>query len=57
MGSVLSSEGLSGNGHPGKVMGATLTQGRFGRPDRAYSFNGADVDLALESPGRSVAMA
>ena len=30
----------SGNGHHGTVMGATLTSDRFGRPNKAYHFNG-----------------
>jgi hypothetical protein len=32
----------SGNGNNGTVYGATLTADRFGNPNKAYSFNGAD---------------
>jgi hypothetical protein len=32
----------SGNGNDGVVNGATLTENRFGEPDKAYYFNGSD---------------
>ena len=38
---------ISGNGHHGTVVGATLTSDRFGNPNSAYSFNGADDRITL----------
>jgi hypothetical protein len=39
----------SGNGNDGTTMGATLTTDRFGNPDSAYSFDGADDYIQLPS--------
>jgi hypothetical protein len=41
----------SGNGNDGTVNGATLTEDRFGRADKSYSFNGIDnwIDLGNKS--------
>ena len=38
---------VSGNGHHGTVVGATLTTDRFGHPNSAYRFNGADDRITL----------
>jgi hypothetical protein len=38
----------SGNGHHGTVDGATLVEDRFGRPDRAYGFDGIDDLITVD---------
>ena len=38
---------ISGNGHNGSVIGATLTPDRFGNPNSAYHFNGSDDRITL----------
>ena len=38
---------LSGNGNNGTVTGATLTTDRFGNNSSAYSFNGANNQIAI----------
>ena len=38
----------SGNGHHGKVIGATLCKDRKGTPDSAYSFDGVDDYIRIE---------
>jgi hypothetical protein len=37
----------SGNGNNGVVNGATLTQDRFGVPDKAFSFDGTDITIPI----------
>ncbi len=39
----------SGNGHNGTVAGATLTTNRFGDADSAYSFDGVNDQILLDS--------
>lgn len=39
----------SGNGHHGKVVGATLCEDRFGKPNSAYYFDGLDDYIIVES--------
>ncbi len=40
----------SGNGNYGTVQGATLTIDRFGKPNSAYSFDGLDDYVEMQSP-------
>jgi hypothetical protein len=39
----------SGNGHNGTVNGATLTTDRFGNANKAYSFDGIDDNIIIDS--------
>jgi hypothetical protein len=43
-------EDQSGYGHTGVVSGATLTQDRFGRENRAYEFNGSNSEIRIWDP-------
>jgi hypothetical protein len=36
--------------HPGRVLGATPTEDRFGRPNHAYSFDGIDDEIVIDLP-------
>jgi hypothetical protein len=46
----------SGNGNNGTVNGATLTTDRFGNSDRAYSFDGVDDFIQVQTPSLSNAI-
>ncbi|MEX0845353.1 MAG: LamG-like jellyroll fold domain-containing protein, partial [Balneolaceae bacterium] len=43
-------EDESGYGNHGQVFGATLTEDRFGTPERAYAFDGIDDYILIENP-------
>jgi hypothetical protein len=45
---------VSGNGHHGTVMGATLTTDRFGMQNGAYHFNGSSYISVPNHPGLNV---
>jgi hypothetical protein len=40
----------TGQGHPGMVGGATLTEDRFGNPGCAYRFDGVDDEIVIDPP-------